>query len=117
MAATSTSQKMTSSNAHAHLRDEQRKRHAQKSAIIGMQDLYNIPENLFIPIRKCTLKDLPRVSDIDIYEYVVVRVNFFTGKELKAFKSLEADKYFSSGWMKDIHAWNVPQEPYFLMKA
>ena len=69
MAATSTSQKMTSSNAHAHLRDEQRKRYAQKSAIIGMQDLYNIPENLFIPIRKCTLKDLPRVSDIDIYEY------------------------------------------------
>ena len=69
MAATSTSQKMTSSNAHAHLTYEQRKRYAQKSAIIGMQDLYNIPENLFIPIRKCTLKDLPRVSDIDIYEY------------------------------------------------
>ena len=63
------------------------------------------------------IKLLPSITYPDIVNYLVFNPSPFTAQHMKAFKSLEADNYLSSGWMKDIHVWNVPQKPYFLIKA
>ena len=113
----SSSAKCNLSSSLDHLTENQKERYVQKASIISVRDPYNVPENLFTPLRECSFKNLPKISFHEIYEYLVLRVSFYTGKELKAFKSLEANNYLTSGWIKDILAWKVPLKPFFLIKA
>ncbi|KAH7968715.1 hypothetical protein HPB52_010796 [Rhipicephalus sanguineus] len=45
---------------------------------------------------------LPEVTHGDIVNYLVYSSSFATLQEMKAFKSLEAHNYFTSGWVKSL---------------
>lgn len=42
----------------------------------------------------------PRINMCDIHDYLVSRTSFVTRKQLKAYRSLEAHNYVTSGWVK-----------------
>ena len=46
--------------------------------------------------------DLPAIEFPDISNYLVIHTSFYTGKQMKAFKSLEAYNYFVCGWVHDV---------------
>ena len=43
----------------------------------------------------------------DLYNYLVNQQSYFTGKVLKAYKSLDAYKYFVAGWVSCVQLWKV----------
>ncbi|KAH7935770.1 hypothetical protein HPB52_013353 [Rhipicephalus sanguineus] len=45
---------------------------------------------------------VPEVTHGDIVNYLVYSSSFATLQEMKAFKSLEAHNYFTSGWVKSL---------------
>lgn len=46
--------------------------------------------------------DFPPVSFPDISNYLVLSTSFYTSKQMKAFKSMEAYNFFVCGWVKDL---------------
>ena len=44
----------------------------------------------------------PAVSYPDIVNYLVLSTSFATGKQMKAYKSLESYNYFVSGWVDEV---------------
>ena len=48
------------------------------------------------------IDDYPAVSFPDICNYLVLQTSFYTTKQMKAYKSMEAYNYFISGWVKEI---------------
>lgn len=46
--------------------------------------------------------DFPPTSYIDIVNYVVYEKSYYTQTAMKAYKSLEAYKYFQSGFIKKV---------------
>lgn len=46
--------------------------------------------------------NMPTMTYADIYEYLVIRISFYTHDQLRSFKSLEAYDLFSCGWVKNI---------------
>ena len=39
--------------------------------------------------------------------YLVLQTSYITAKQFKAHKSLEAYNQSTSGWVKDVHVWNI----------
>ncbi|KAL1267167.1 hypothetical protein QQF64_002842 [Cirrhinus molitorella] len=48
------------------------------------------------------LKYLPAIEAVDITNYLVVQTSFYSTKQMKAYKSMDAYNYFVSGWVNDI---------------
>ena len=48
------------------------------------------------------LSKYPAVEFPDICNYLVLQTSFYTAKEMKAWKSLEAYNFFVCGWVKEI---------------
>ena len=49
------------------------------------------------------IDDYPTMSFPDICNYLVLQTSlFYTTKQMKAYKSMEAYNYFISGWVKEI---------------
>ena len=48
------------------------------------------------------IDDYPAVSFPDICNYFALQTSFYTTKQMKAYKSMEAYNYFISGWVKEI---------------
>lgn len=46
-----------------------------------------------------SLNGIPPVTNMDIVTYLVLTHSFYTNEQMKAFKSLEAHKYFTSGFV------------------
>ena len=65
-----------------------KRRHLEK--IKGVRDPYLIPTN------ELQMDVLPPVQCTDIFKYLVLRKSFCISQQFKAFKSLEAYKYFES---------------------
>ena len=38
----------------------------------------------------------------DIYNHLVISTSYYTGQQMKAYKSLEAYNYFISGWVQQV---------------
>ena len=47
--------------------------------------------------------DLPDLPHSDIYQYLINFKSIYNHKELRAYRSLEAYKYFVAGWASDLH--------------
>ena len=75
-----------------HLDGDLKERYIAKYSIIGVQDPYNLPPNMFTPINNCLPSNTPDFANAyhDLYNYRVNSQSYFTGKALKAYKNLEA---------------------------
>ncbi|XP_049513405.1 uncharacterized protein LOC125940835 [Dermacentor silvarum] len=58
---------------------------------------------------------LPEVTHGDIVNYLVYSSSFVTLQEMKAFKSLEAHNYFTSGWVKSLSSKRLQQGKVLLL--
>lgn len=58
---------------------------------------------------------LPEVTHGDIVNYLVYSSSFVTLQEMKAFKSLEAHNYFTSGWVKSLSTKRLQQGKVLLL--
>ncbi len=91
-----------------HLDEDCRKRYIAKLDLVGMTDPYNLPRGLLKSPELLSLSDLPELNYIDICNYVINSPSPYTGKDLKAYKSLDAYKYFTAGWVHDGLVWKIP---------
>lgn len=51
--------------------------------------------------------DFPSVTSMDIVSYLVLSTSFYTKEQMKAFKSLNAYKYFESGFVSTCAAKRI----------
>ncbi|KAH7977265.1 hypothetical protein HPB49_000231 [Dermacentor silvarum] len=57
----------------------------------------------------------PEVTHGDIVSYIVYSSGFVTLEEMKAFKSMEAHNYFTSGWVRSLSAMRLRDEKVLLL--
>ena len=82
------------------LKGEDMERYVQKCQKIGA-DPYNIPRHMFKDATSLQEDELPDLDYGNIYSYLI-NFTLYTNKILQAYKSLEAYKYFISGWVREI---------------
>ena len=104
-------------------------RYVDKCTKIGMNDTdpYSIPTAMTTDLSAQTLITLtngsigsdtvadsflkeivPDVAYADIFHYLVHTTSYYTGKQLKGYKSLEAyDKLFAAGWVHNVCLWKI----------
>ena len=92
-----------------HLSDNVRARYLAKCDQLGVSDPYNLPTSVFTNIQQCNSSEMPDIGYHDLYNYLVNQQSYFTGKSLKAYKSLDAYKYFVAGWVSSVQLWKVPR--------
>ena len=76
-------------------------RYEDKIGAIGV-DPYVIPKQEQKSVVSSTVEELPDLTYHDIYNYFLNSASPITGEALKAYKSLEAYKFFISGFVRDI---------------
>jgi len=80
------------------LKSNVRARYLQKIEICDGIDPYCLKKKDF----SYEFIDFPSVSFPDISNYLVLSTSFYTAKQMKAFKSMEAYNFFVCGWVKDL---------------
>ncbi|KAM7287288.1 uncharacterized protein ISCGN_030979 [Ixodes scapularis] len=53
---------------------------------------------------------LPATTHVDIINYLVLSTSYISLLQMKAYKSLEAHNYFTSGWVKSLTAMRLPSK-------
>lgn len=53
---------------------------------------------------------LPATTHVDIINYLVLSTSYVSLLQMKAYKSLEAHNYFTSGWVKSLTAMRLPSK-------
>ena len=81
---------------------EAKQRYLNKLQLIGGVDPLCISAKDY-PESAC----LPPVEAGDLVSYLVLQTSYITAKQFKAHKSLEAYNQSTSGWVKDVHVWNI----------
>ena len=76
-------------------------RYTAKIADIGL-DPYLIAREEQKSVITSSITELPDLGYYDIFNYFINTPSCITGEGLKAYKSLEAYKYFVSGWVRDL---------------
>ena len=76
-----------------HLVVSDKRRYLEKISVIG-KDPYCIPSS------ELSKDVVPPIQCTDIFNYLVLGKSFCTTEKFKAFKSLEAYKYFECGFVK-----------------
>ena len=98
---------MTSQPKIAHLTADEQQRYFNKIDILGC-DPYLLPSQLLTPLKSAG--NLPNVSFGDIYIYLVHNPSPYSGEQLKAYKSTEAYRFFTSGWVNDAKVFHLEME-------
>ena len=80
------------------LKSNVRARYLQKIEVCDGIDPYCLKKKDF----SYEFVDFPSVSFPDISNYLVLSTSFYTTKQMKAFKSMEAYNFFVCGWVKDL---------------
>ena len=73
-------------------------RYSQKIVRCGGIDPYCLKKKDFSQ----DLNDLPEITEVDISNYLVTQTSFFTRKQFKNHKSMEAHNFFTSGWVHEL---------------
>ncbi|KAI8484446.1 hypothetical protein Bbelb_378790 [Branchiostoma belcheri] len=79
----------------AHLGKDDLTRYSEKCAMLGTCDPYLFPLSAMIGVMQSDC-ELPNIAFPDIYMYLISHPSLYTGKAMKAYKSLDAYKYFTS---------------------
>ncbi|KAJ8965333.1 hypothetical protein NQ317_012081 [Molorchus minor] len=61
------------------------------------------------------LSFLPTVSIMDMVNYLILTNSFYTGQQLKAYKSLNAYKYYEAGFVKEVLAKKVHENAFVVV--
>ena len=85
-----------------HLAQPEKERFIEKTKDLGLGDPYLLPSRVCKKILECDANDVPSITYPDIYMFLVNRKSIFTSESLKAYKSLEAYKYFVAGFVSDV---------------
>lgn len=102
MAGDTTSERFTLSEYAKGLKEQPRRRYEEKLRLISCLDPFLLGSTcVAVPA------NLPPVEASDIVAYLVLQTSFFTTKQFKAHKSLDAYNQFVNGWVKDVQAWNI----------
>ena len=91
------------SNNVVHLSSDDKARYTQKCGLIGTCDPYMLPPAAMVGIMECD--SLPDIAFPEIYLYLISFPSIYTGESMKAYKSLDAYKYFTSGKVHEVHVW------------
>ncbi|KAK3884699.1 hypothetical protein Pcinc_011019 [Petrolisthes cinctipes] len=84
-------------------------RYTEKCKEIGNIDPYNIPRHAWKDITTLLGGDLPDLRHSDIYQYLINFKSAYNHKELRAYRSLEAYKYFIAGWVSELLIADIKQ--------
>ena len=79
-----------------------KRRYLEKTKEIG--DPYGCPLSVL------SQDDLPPVRSTDIFNYLVLSTSFCTSERFKAYKSMDAYKYFLSGFVSSVAARKVDKK-------
>lgn len=79
-----------------------KRRYLEKTKDIG--DPYGYP------VSALSQDDLPPVRSTDIFNYLVLSTSFCTSERFKAYKSMDAYKYFLSGFVSAVGARKVEKK-------
>lgn len=71
-------------------------RYVQKISVINGFDPYTFSEKDFSE----EIEDFPKISIIDIVSYYTCTHSFYTADQVKAFKSIEAYKFYESDFIE-----------------
>ena len=101
----------------SHLSGESRQRYVSKLKQLGVADPYVMPTSMFTDVLKCSAASLPDFAYPDLYNYLVNNPSPYTGKDMKAYKSLDAYQYFVAGWVSCVQQWECNDRDYHLIMA
>ena len=82
----------------SNLDNDSKSRYLQKIQLINHYDPYTFVKENF----NVTINDLPVVTLSEIIIYFAVTNSFWTGEQVRAYKSLEAYKFVKKGWVVNI---------------
>lgn len=93
-----------------HLSGDEKRRYVEKVKAVGAGDPYLLPQRVFSPVLTAAAAaagavisaEIPIVTFGDVYSYLINRSSSYTQESLKAYKSLDAYKYFVSGFVHDV---------------
>lgn len=109
---------MALSQVVAHLSGKERERYQQKIRTVGCGDPYLLPQRAFSAVltsHAAAHPELPNILYGDIYSYLIDRTSYYTKDSLKAFKNLDAYKYFVSGFVQDVHITKTTVDKYLIL--
>ncbi len=106
----------THTDATSHLVNEQKEKYIRKLKTFNITDPYSVPQVCFNPLNKDS-SSLPDTGYYDVYNYLVRGSSFYSENELKAYKSLDAYRYFESGYVMNPLLWCLPQKQMFIIMS
>ena len=106
----------THTDATSHLANDQKEKYIGKLQKYNITDPYNVPQVCFNPLNK-DCPSLPNCSYYDVYNYLIRRSSFYTEDDLQAYKSLDAYKYFESGYVMTPLLWCLPQKQMYIIMS
>lgn len=118
MASSTENQQNTLSDIVSHLEGESRLRYIEKlNSLGGINDPYTLPASLFTDVVQCDSTSVPDFAYHDLYNYIVFNPSPYTGADMKAYKSLEAYKYFLAGWVNNLQLSAVNGRDFCLVQS
>ena len=106
---------LTHSEYTDHLQPSQKQRYIDKLTRFNIRDPYLVPQVVFTALNQAEV--LPDLQWPDIYNYLIQFPSVFTGKSLKAYKSMEAKKWVESGWVIKRQVWQLTTKKHFIAVA
>ena len=78
-------------------------RYKEKVKMLAGLDPYKLVERKCADVETCSVAkgNMPDIQYHDVYNYLINSKSAYTGQQLKAFKSLDAYKYFIAGFVND----------------
>ena len=94
----------------SHVREREKRKFLKKISVVGV-DLAAIPKEHFHS--EC----LPPIEVSNFLSYLVLETSYYTNKQFKAFKSLEAYKQVVSGFVTSVQGAEILNKIVLVVKA
>lgn len=102
---------MAWSEYYLSLKGDVKLRYESKLKIIDNIDPYSLGASELTN----NLSFLPTVSIMDMVNYLIITHSFYTGQQLKAYKSLQAYKYYEAGFVIEVLAKRINENSFVVV--